>query len=640
MKNYLKFPILIASVLTTFNALSLVNSNSKDAYRTDALSYKTLQTIENKAVIEFENENHNLPEGESASVSYSGSAVSYKNNGQYTNARIFAARFYTGNYSCSPINEEEKTVFLNGEERTRTVNTTGGYVLYFNGGSNSKVSVTYSSSEERYADLYVRVSTNKTSNVTAGAPASYSLSLKNMMTINLNDEDLTINDKATVFGRKYQDHSLDDELGSKNGTADNFALEKGADGNWDTKNTVLNMYGRYIPQDWQTVLVGKVLIKKGNNSFVYSAINGDYSGQLDCMILDYDKYDNKDVYEFENADDLGNAKKIASYSDGKNDALIQDFATYNKDYACSNHDFVKYSYNGNTITFNNVKKNNFTNPHLVMRVSSLLVNQGTYVTTSVQPSKYLEIKINDNAITIDDSLYIEGRNDSANKDPDGISHGIQGSLNWSDYYDSGRGPRYLYLIWRTIDFGPITLNGDVDGVGSNKFEFTTINGAANTEYIGFDYFSIVDVEDDRYAATAFANTYVGLFANTCKPDGNTNVSTLKTVWTSMRSDYNNLTTASQTIILNSSASSVSLDPIERLLERYDYIGGKYNTQLVDDGNWNFFGRTVSATSSYPLPYMSMTNNNYLLLLIIIIGSTLSITAFIVIYKKSKYKRQK
>ena len=290
-----------------------------DTLKTDALSYQTLSTIKDKEIIEFEG-GDTLPEG--TSISYT-VARSYLND-SFKNARIYAARMYTGNYSCSPINEVEQEVYLNGETKTKLVNTTGGYVLGFDNGAS--VTVSYTSAKERYADLYIRVSSNNATR-DGDLPYTNTMKLQKMMGISLNDEDVSINDNATVFGRRYKER-LEDDV---NNTI-SFGYEKNSDGTWKILNTNLNMYGRYVYQDWQTVLVGKVLVKEGINTFVYTAKNSNTSGQLDCMILDFDKYNEKDVYEFEDAALAGGAKSIANY-EGDYQDLICDFVTYNKDYS-------------------------------------------------------------------------------------------------------------------------------------------------------------------------------------------------------------------------------------------------------------------------------------------------------------------
>lgn len=608
MKKYLKH-LLVATLAVTGSSLFLLCRNSN--VEANALSYDSLQSISNKEVIEFEG-GDTLPSG--TTVTYTGNAKSYLNDTSYKNAREYIARFYTGNYSCSPINEVSQEVYLDGEVKTKTINTTGGYVLGFDSGATVKVS--YNSESERYADLYIRVSSN---DANSGTPKTNTMFLKKMMSISLNDEALTINDNAKVYGRAYKTR-LDDDFNKKV----EYAYQKDADGNWIKKTTELNMYGRYVYQDWQTVLVGKVLVKEGTNNFVYTPKNSNTSGQLDCMILDFDKYASKDVYEFENATLTGDAKTIANYTGGSQD-LIRDFVTYNEDYSCSNYDFVKYAKTGSTLTMSVNKNASFANPHLILRVSSLNVNQSSYIASSVKISDHLGISVNGTSLSYPNDLYIEGRDDSANHDPDGISHGILGSLNSLTADNSTYAVRYMYLIWRTVDLGPISLKD-----GENEIVFSIITKDSN-EYIGFDYFAIADVDDSSSDASSFANTFLGRLGNVCKPDGTSNLDNLKKIWGDMSTSYASLSDGSKTLFVNGVANSASVDPIERYLERYEYIGGKYQNSLVSSGDWNFIGRNVTVTPS-SLNNFALNSDNTLTIAIVVISVLVSITGIVVVRK--------
>lgn len=614
MKKYFRLLLLSSAVL---GCLGLIKTT--DPIKSDALSYQTLSSIKDKEIIEFEG-GDTLPEG--TTISYNG-ARSYLNDSNHTNARIYAARMYTGNYSCSPINEVEQEVYLNGETKTKLVNTTGGYVLGFDSGAT--VTVNYPSTKERYADLYIRVSSNSATK-DGTLPFTNTMKLQKMMGVSLNNEEISINSNATVFGRRYKER-LEDDFNS----AIDFAYEKNADGSWKTLNTNLNMYGRYVYQDWQTVLVGKVLIKEGTNTFVYTAKNGNTSGQLDCMILDFDKYAEKDVYEFEDATLAGGAKSIANYEGDYKD-LIRDFVTYNKDYSCSNYDFVKYAKKGASLTMNIDYSSAYVNPHLLMRVSSLQVDQGNYVVKSVDVKNHLGITVNGNTHNYPTDAKIEGRNDSLLHDPDGISHGIAGSLNSLDSTnDNGQySNRYLYLVWRTIDLGPISLQ---EGVNEIKFEI--INDDSNNEYIGFDYFAIAETNDATYKAKHYANKFISRLVNVCDPKGNSKVADLKTIWTAMRSEYATLNSDVQLIIVNSEANPLSENVIERFIERYDYIGNKYQGNLVDDGEWNFLNRTISHNSINILFNKSGVNATILAVLILL--PCLAVTGGLLIIKKQKSK---
>ncbi len=615
MNKYFKL-LLVGSVVFTATSLILGLKN-KEAIESNALSYKTLSELKDKEIIEFEG-GDTLPSG--TSITYTGNAKSYLSD-TYKNSRLYAARMYTGNYSCSPINEITQEVYLNGKSKTMTVNTTGGYVLGFDAGAT--VNVSYTSSVDRYADLYVRVASNS-ANKDAELPSTSKMKLAKMLGVSLNQEEIAINDNATVFGRYYKQR-LDEDINDKV----SFAYEKDEQGNWKTLSTELNMHGRYVYQDWQTVLVGKVLVRSGENNFTYTAKNGNTSGQLDCMILDFDKYENKDVYEFEDATLTGDAKTLANYNGDYKD-LIRDFVTYNKDYSCSNYDFVKYAKNGSTLSSDISLTHSYSNPHLFLRVSSLNVNQTNFVTNSVTVKDHLKVEINESEISIPSSLYIEGRNDSTNHDPDGISHGIPGSLN--DAYTSSNtsyAVRYMYLIWRTIDLGPISLNET-----NNQIKFTIISND-NNEYIGFDYFYIADTNDTDSKANLFASEFVSRLANVCKADGSSNIVELKKIWTDSRDKYALLDEESKSIIANGIANDNSNEDVARYLARYDYIGQKYNASLVDDGQWNFLNRDI-VNSSLSI-FAEQENNKTAILVTILLAQSFVILGGVLLLKKHKAK---
>ena len=155
------------------------------------------------------------------------------------------------------------------------------------------------------------------------------------------------------------------------------------------------------------------------------------------------------------------------------------------------------------------------------------------------------------------------------------------------------------------------------------------------EYIGFDYFAISETNDTTYDAKKYSNKYISRIVNVCDPNGNTNVEFLKKIWTEMRSEYATLNSDVQVLIVNSQANSLSENVIERFVERYDYIGSKYQENLVDDGEWNFLNRTISHNSINILFNKSDVNATILAVLILI--PSIAVVGGLVLIKKQKSK---
>ena len=115
MKREIIFTLAIASSLL---APALLKSHQ--AVRTEATAESFYKKMEYENIAGYEQA------GQDYTVKLSGSAARYDNN--FKSIRNFVAHYYTGEYACSPYNEETRTVYINDIPVERTVNLTGGYI--------------------------------------------------------------------------------------------------------------------------------------------------------------------------------------------------------------------------------------------------------------------------------------------------------------------------------------------------------------------------------------------------------------------------------------------------------------------------------------------------------------------------------
>ena len=115
MKREIIFTLAIASSLL---APALLKSHQ--AVRTEATAENFYKKMECENIAGYEQA------GQDYTVTLSGKAARY--DAQYKSIRNFVAHYYTGEYACSPVNEETRTVYINDEAVERTVNLTGGYI--------------------------------------------------------------------------------------------------------------------------------------------------------------------------------------------------------------------------------------------------------------------------------------------------------------------------------------------------------------------------------------------------------------------------------------------------------------------------------------------------------------------------------
>lgn len=399
-----------------------------------------------------------------------------KDRSAYKKARQYLAKL-GGKCAASPYGEETTNVL------GKLVNPTGDFVMGFDG--SSTMTYTYHSDYEGYADIIIRGASNNNKQ-------NYSidrLKLANAFKLTINDEDFNVSPYASFLNKK--DKVADDTLNFKGSDIDGDGVSDIANYDFD---------GRYMYQLWQSVNIGKVHIVKGDNVFKFTANNGNKSGQYDYMELDFDKYNNKDVIEFEDcelvkADESSSLSSVSNYT-GNYEALIKDFLNYNGMYGASGHDFVKYMGVGDKV----IAKVNSTKDQvakLAIRASSLSIDGTKFITYDTIANQKIKLSVNDENVDIPNSAVFEGRNDGKLNedgtytllDPDQVSHGLPYSYGYiSDNYKV----RYLYNLFHTITLCEVSLKE-----GENTIVFEGLaNDTLHLDYLSLEYPTNTKVIDE------------------------------------------------------------------------------------------------------------------------------------------------
>lgn len=399
-----------------------------------------------------------------------------KDTSVYKNTRHYLAKL-GGRYAASPYGTEETSSL------GKLINPTGDFVMGFDG--NSTMTYNYHSDYEGYADIIIRGASNNNKQ-------NYSidkLNLANAFKLTINDEDFNISPYASFLNKK--DEVADDTVN---------IVGKDIDGD-GVDDVELDLNGRYMMQTWQSVNIGKVNIVKGDNVFKFTANNGNQSGQYDYMELDFDKYKNKDVIEFEDcelvkASSSSGLVKVSEYSGGSKE-LVKDFLNYNGIYGASGHDFVKYMGVGDKV----IAKVNSTKDQvakLAIRASSLSIDGTKFITNDTIANQKIKLSVNDENVDIVSSAVFEGRNDGKLNedgktytllDPDQVSHGLPYSYGYiSDNYKV----RYLYNLFRTVTLCEVNLKE-----GENTIVFEGLaNDTLHLDYLSLEYPTSTKVIDE------------------------------------------------------------------------------------------------------------------------------------------------
>ena len=153
-----------------------------------------------------------------------------------------------------------------------------------------------------------------------------------------------------------------------------------------------------------------------------------------------------------------------------------------------------------------------------------------------------------------------------------------------------------------------------------------------------------DVADVVYCDYIEARKYAEVFnaafeaEGVCDSDGkSTDVENLASIWGGQSSNYSKLDDHSKAILAGTEGKTTSgATAVEKCAAKYDYIGGKYNTQL--GAEYDFMGRNPSPVASGRISDLSIEAGNNTMIIVVIIASV-SALAFttLLVFKKKKQK---
>ena len=588
MKREIIFTLAIASSLL---APALLKSHQ--AVKAEAAAENFYKKMECENIKGYEQP------GQDYTVTLSGKAARY--DAQYKSIRDFVAHYYTGEYACSPVNEETTIVYINDEPVERKVNLKGGYITSDQDGIST---FTFSAPYKTRAKLYVRVSSNvNKTNYSIGT-----LRLNNVLSVKVNDASITIPSTAVVEGRS------DEAADPQNVTgAAKYGLTK------ESQVTAeANLDGRYMTQIFKTVSLGTVVLKEGTNTITFTTKVGASSGQYDYIELvgeDTARLNNTISIECENmktdavkigTDEEGNQYDGCQYGAFHKEAYLG----YEAPYKASNDGFVHMFDEGKYMEWS-FYSNDFYKADLELRgATNKGINKSNYSAADLNIATAIKLYVNNKLVSIDSSLKFAGKA-AGEADPQNRNYNAQSngaSLNG----------RYLYLLWDSVTLNNIEI---IEGI--NKIKLVANSGSESGHW---DKIALTPTTIDAVNKKAFE--FAGNFSTTvtCDPTGNTAPSVDK--WKEVASIYNNLEEEVKTKI-SSATGKADGDDLEVMVATYDYIIAKYGSSKYV----NFMNRSVISLAS---PFAGNINieNNAFVTVICVIG-LLSITAigYIVLRKK-------
>ena len=587
MKREIIFTLAIASSLL---APALLKSHQ--AVKAEAAAESFYKKMECENIAGYEQA------GQDYTVTLSGKAARYDNN--FKSIRNFVAHYYTGEYACSPYNEETRTVYINDEAVERTVNLTGGYITSDQDGIST---FTFSAPYKTRAKLYVRVSSNvNKTNYSIGT-----LRLNNVLSVKVNDASITIPSTAVVEGRS------DEAADPQNVTgAAKYGLTKEsqvtAEGDLD---------GRYMTQIFKTVSLGTVVLNEGTNTITFTTKVGASSGQYDYIELvgeDTARLNNTISIECENmktdavkigTDEEGNQYDGCQYGAFHKEAYLG----YEAPYKASNDGFVHMFDDGKYMEWS-FYSNDFYKADLELTgATNKGINTSNYSAADLNIATAIKLYVNDKLVSIDSSLKFAGKA-AGEADPQNRDYNASNG--------SSLNGRYLYLLWDSVTLNNIEI---IEGI--NKIKLVANSGSESGHW---DKIALTPTSIDTVNKKAFE--FAGNFSTTvtCDPTGNTAPSVDK--WNEVASIYNNLEDEVKTKI-SSATGRADGDDLEVMVATYDYIIAKYGSSKYV----NFMNRSVISLASPFLGNINIENNAFVTVICVI--GLLSITAigYIVLRKK-------
>lgn len=588
MKREIIFTLAIASSLL---APALLKSHQ--AVRTEAAAENFYKKMEYENIAGYEQP------GQDYTVKLSGSAARYDNN--FKSIRNFVAHYYTGEYACSPYNEETRTVYINDKAVERTVNSTGGYIT---SDENGKSTFTFEAPYSTKAELRVRVSSNVNK-------TNYSIDTLNLTTVlsaSVNGNSIAIPETAVVEGRV--DKAADPQ--NVPGAA-KYGLTKEsqvtAEGNLD---------GRYMTQIFKTVSLGTVVLNKGTNTIVFTTKVKAASGQYDYIELvgkeDTVTLNNTTTIECENmatdavkigTDENGNQYDACHYGAFHKEAYLG----YEAPYKASNDGFIHMFDDGKYMEWS-FYSNDFYKANLELTgATNKGINTSNYSASDLYLATAIKLYVNDKLVSIDSSLKFAGKA-AGEADPQNRDYNASNG--------SSLNGRYLYLLWRSVTLNNIEI---IQGINTIKLVANSGSESGHWDKIALTPTTIDNVNKKAFEFAGNFSTLV-----TCDPTGNTAPSVDK--WNEVADIYKNLEEEIKTKI-SSATGKEDGDDVEVMLATYDYIIAKYGTSKYV----NFMNRSVISLASPLLGNINIENNAFVTVICVI--GLLSITAigYIVLRKK-------
>lgn len=588
MKREIIFTLAIASSLL---APALLKSHQ--AVRTEAAAESFYKKMEYENIAGYEQE------GQDYTVKLSGSAARYDAN--YKGIRNFVAHYYTGEYACSPVNEETKTVYINDKAVERTVNSTGGYIT---SDENGKSTFTFEAPYSTRAELRVRVSSNvNKTNYSIGT-----LNLTSVLSASVNGNSIAIPETAIVEGR------VDASADPQNVTgAAKYGLTKESQVRAES-----NLDGRYMTQIFKTVSLGTIALNKGTNTIVFTTKVGAASGQYDYIELvgkeDTVTLNNTTSIECENmatdavkigTDENGNQYDACHYGAFHKEAYLG----YEAQYKASNDGFIHMFDEGKYMEWSFASDEFYKADLVLTGATNKGINTSNYSASDLYLATAIKLYVNDKLVSIDSSLKFAGKA-AGEADPQNRDYNASNG--------SSLNGRYLYLLWRSV-----TLNNIEIIQGINTIKLVANSGSESGHW---DKIALTPTTIDTVNKKAFE--FAGNFSTlvTCDPTGNTAPSVDK--WNEVAEIYNNLEEEVKTKI-SSATGKADGDDVEVMLATYDYIIAKYGTSKYV----NFINRSVISLASPFLGNINIENNAFVTVICAI--GLLSITAigYIVLRKK-------
>lgn len=589
MKREIIFTLAIASSLL---APALLKSHQ--AVRTEAAAASFYKKMEYENIAGYEQA------GQDYTVKLSGSAARYDNN--FKSIRNFVAHYYTGEYACSPYNEETRTVYINDKAVERTVNLTGGYIT---SDENGKSTFTFEAPYSTRAELRVRVSSNVNK-------TNYSIDTLNLTTVlsaSVNGNSIAIPETAIVEGRVDASADLQNVTG-----AAKYGLTKEsqvtAEGNLD---------GRYMTQIFKTVSLGTVVLNKGTNTITFTTKVKAASGQYDYIELigkeDTVTLNNTTSIECENM--ATNAVKIGTDENGNQYDACQygafhkeAYLGYEAPYKASNDGFIHMFDEGKYMEWGFASDEFYKADLVLTGATNKGINTSNYSASDLYLATAIKLYVNDKLVSIDSTLKFAGKA-AGEADPQNRNYNAQSN-------GTSLSGRYLYLLWDSV-----TLNNIEIIQGINTIKLVANSGSESGHW---DKIALTPRSTDTVNKKAFE--FAGNFSTlvTCDPTGNTAPSVDK--WNEVADIYSNLEEEVKTKI-SSATGRADGDDLEVMVATYDYIIAKYGSSKYV----NFMNRSVISLASPFLGNINIENNAFVTVICII--GLLSITAigYIVLRKK-------